>query len=144
MTGATVFTQTKNKVCDKKKSLKESLATRPRPGNGRMDGLTNTDLFVLCNGGILNSLALYLPMPQYTKEARKAGVVCSVSLYVCIDEQGKVCGATVCDGEAVLLEAAIRTAYAAKFRPQLFSGKPTSYSGILVMNFRDDAKKGSR
>jgi hypothetical protein len=67
-----------------------------------------------------------------------------VSLYVCIDELGKVCGATVCLGDPMLSEEAIRTAYAANFRPQLFSGKPTLYSGILDIKFTDDHKEASR
>jgi TonB family protein len=143
-TGSAAFTQTRNKVCETRKSLKESLATRPKPGKGRGDGLTHSDLFVLCNGGVLNSLALYLPTPHYPTKARKAGIVGSVSLYVCIDEEGKVCSASVCFGDPMLSAEAIRTAYAARFRPQLFSGKPTPYSGILHIKFWDDSKEASR
>jgi hypothetical protein len=43
----------------------------------------------------------------------------------------------------MLSEEAIRTAYAASFRPQLFSGKPTPYSGILDIRFTDDKREAS-
>ena len=142
--GSAAFTQTRNKVCEKRKSLKESLAARPRPGKARGDALSHIDLFVLCNGGVLNSLALYLPASHYPPKARKVGVGSRVSLYVCIDESGKVCGATVCSGDPMLLKEAIRTAYAARFRPQFSAGKPTPYSGILLIKFTGDHKEASR
>lgn len=127
--------QTIRRVCAKRMSVEESVAAvSKKRKRGRM---APADSLVLCNGGVLNHLALSKPDPEYPERAKAAGVSGTVSLRVCLDEEGKVYALAACRGHSLLLEAAVRAAYQARFKPVLMSGKPTKSNGILTYRFGD-------
>jgi TonB family protein len=114
-------------------SVAESVAAVSK---GHKRGRAPGDSLVLCNGGVLNHLALSKPDPVYPRRAKAAGISGHVSLRVCLDEAGRVYALAACAGHPVLLAAAVRAAYRARFKPVLRSGKLTKSDGILTYRFR--------
>ena len=83
------------------------------------------------NGGMLNSKAIYLPVPEVpTNEA--TGVVL---VAIIVDEQGSVVEARAVSGPSVLHAAAVNAARLARFTPTLLMGEPVKVSGTLSYNF---------
>ena len=125
--------QTVERVCARRMSVAESVAlvTKKR----RKAPMPPADSLGLCNGGVLNHLAVSKPDPVYPARAKAAGVSGTVSLRVCLDEEGKVYALAACNGHPLLLAAAVRAAYRARFKPVLQSGQPTKSNGILTYRF---------
>ena len=72
------------------------------------------------------------PYPPIAKQARQAGVV---AVQIVVDEQGRVVSAKASSGPPLLLLAAERAAYQARFTPTLLSGQPVKISGVITYNF---------
>jgi TonB family protein len=125
--------QTVERLCARRMSVEESVAavSKRREQGRRAPGQS----LALCNGGVLNSLAVSRPEPEYPARARAAGVSGTVSLRVCLDEEGKVYALAACRGHRLLLAAAVRAAYRSRFRPVLSGGRPTRSNGILTYRF---------
>jgi TonB family protein len=87
------------------------------------------------SGGVLNSKAISLPVPDYPAEAKAAGAEGVVVIQVMIDEQGNVAEARAISGPKMLQEVSLNAARQAKFSPTLLSGEPVKVSGVLVFNF---------
>ena len=83
------------------------------------------------SGGVLNSKAIYLPMPEVP--AGDAGGVVIVAILV--DEQGSVAEARAISGPAHLQQAAVNAARLARFSPTLLLGEPVKVNGTLNYNF---------
>jgi outer membrane biosynthesis protein TonB len=83
------------------------------------------------SGGMLNSKALYLPVPEVP--SGEAGGVVLVAIVV--DEQGAVVEARATSGPAHLRAAAVNAARLAKFSPTMLMGEPVKVSGTLRYNF---------
>ena len=130
---ATASAQIVERVCGKRMSVAESVAVVSK--KRKKERLAAKDSFVLCNGGIIDRMALYKPEPLYPEKAKAAGISGTVSLRVCLDEEGKVYALAVCSGHSLLRSAAVRAAYQARFKPVLLSGKPTKSNGILTYKF---------
>ena len=83
------------------------------------------------NGGMLNSKAIYLPMPE-VPSGEAAGVVL---VGVLVDEQGAVIEARPISGPPALQAAAVNAARLARFSPTMLMGEPVRVSGTLSYNF---------
>jgi len=84
------------------------------------------------SGGMLNSKAIYLPMPEMPAGAEASGVVL---VAVIVDEQGTVTEARAVSGPPHLHQAAVAAARMARFSPTLLMGEPVRVSGTLSYNF---------
>ena len=82
-------------------------------------------------GGMLNSRAIYLPLPD-APSGDASGVVL---VAVVVDEQGSVVEARAVSGPAHLHTAAVSAARLARFTPTLLMGEPVRVSGTLSYNF---------
>ena len=82
-------------------------------------------------GGMLNSKAIYLPVPE-VPAGEASGVVLVAIL---IDEAGTVIEARAVSGPANLHAAAVNAAKLARFTPTLLMGEPVRVSGTLSYNF---------
>jgi TonB family protein len=87
------------------------------------------------SGGVLNTKAISLPVPDYPAEAKAAGAEGVVVVQVVIDEQGNVTDARAISGPKMLHEVSLTAARQAKFTPTLLSGEPVKVTGVLVFNF---------
>ncbi|HEX6624386.1 MAG TPA: energy transducer TonB [Pyrinomonadaceae bacterium] len=84
---------------------------------------------------VLTGKAISKPAPPYppiAKQARQAGIV---AVQIVVDEQGRVVSAKASSGPPLLLLAAERAAYQARFTPTLLSGQPVKISGVITYNF---------
>ena len=82
-------------------------------------------------GGMLNSKAIYLPMPE-VPAGEASGVVL---VQVLVDEQGSVTEARAISGPQHLHAAAVNAARLARFSPTLLMGEAVRVSGTLSYNF---------
>lgn len=87
------------------------------------------------SGGILNSKALQLPIPNYPAAAGAVRAEGSVNVQVTIDEAGNVISATAVSGHPLLQAAAVAAARQAKFSPTVGDGPRVKVTGIIVYNF---------
>ena len=80
--------------------------------------------------------SLSKPQPEYPPRAREAGARGAVVLRITIDEEGRVVEALPlgCSVKA-LVEAAVRAARLATFKPTMVSGKPVEVRGIMFYRF---------
>ena len=83
------------------------------------------------NGGVLNSKAIYMPVPE-VPSGEATGVVL---VAVLVDEQGTVIEARAVSGPPHLHAAAVNAARLARFSPTLLMGEPVRVSGTLSYNF---------
>ena len=86
-------------------------------------------------GGVLNGVAISLPVPEYPKAARKAHAAGIVSVQILIDEQGYVISAEALDGPSSLRDAAVQAAWKARFTPTRLMGQPVKVNGRILYNF---------
>ena len=82
-------------------------------------------------GGMLNSKAIYMPVPE-VPAGEASGVVL---VQVLVDEQGSVIDARPVSGPQHLHAAAVNAARLARFTPTLLMGEPVKVSGTLSYNF---------
>lgn len=83
------------------------------------------------NGGVLNSKAIYMPVPE-VPSGEATGVVL---VAVLVDEQGTVIEARAVSGPQHLHAPAVNAARLARFSPTLLMGEPVRVSGTLSYNF---------
>lgn len=82
-------------------------------------------------GGLMNSKAIYLPLPEVPAGAATGAVL----VRVLIDEQGIVVDANAVSGPHRLQMAAVNAARLARFTPTLLEGEPVSVIGTLSYSF---------
>lgn len=87
------------------------------------------------SGGVLNSKAVQLPIPDYPAAAAAVGAEGAVNVRVTIDESGNVISATAVSGHPLLQSAAVAAARQAKFSPTVGDGPRVKVTGIIVYNF---------
>jgi TonB family protein len=85
--------------------------------------------------GIVNGIAISLPMPEYPRAAKAVRAEGTVHVQVTIDEEGNVISARAVAGHPLLQVTAVKAAREAKFRPTLLSGTPVKVTGIITYNF---------
>ena len=88
-------------------------------------------------GGILNSKALNLPVPEYPAEARRVHAFGQVQVKVIVDEAGKVISAEAVFGPESLRQAAVDAAKRARFAPTVVGGVTVKVVGILTYDFKE-------
>lgn len=84
---------------------------------------------------VLNGEALSLPKPGYPPIARQARVQGTVVIQVLINESGEVVSAKVVSGNPMLVSAAQRAAYGARFSATILNDQPVKVSGVITYNF---------
>jgi TonB family protein len=87
------------------------------------------------SGGILNSRAAQLPIPDYPAAASAVKAEGAVNVRVVVDEAGNVISAQAISGHPLLQAAAVTAAREAKFAPTRLNGSPVKITGIIVYNF---------
>jgi TonB family protein len=85
-------------------------------------------------GGLLNGKAISKPQPLYPAAAKRQRISGTVTVFVSLDETGRVVEAHPC-GHPLLSESSLRAAYSARFSPTLLDGKPVKVSGVIVYKF---------
>lgn len=94
----------------------------------------------ICTGGVVNKTATFFPTPEYPKKAKKDGLEGTVIIMVIIDEEGKVSKADFCSGNPVFKKVSLKTAKKARFNPTTLSGQRVKVSGVIIYNFKLQAK----
>ncbi|MGI8542138.1 MAG: TonB family protein [Aridibacter sp.] len=87
-------------------------------------------------GDVCNSLATYLPVPNFSDEAKMNVLASSINVKVWIDEQGSVTKAKALSEYPNLNSEAEKEALKAKFKITKRSGIPVKFNCIIVFNFR--------
>ncbi len=90
---------------------------------------------ILSSKGAENRLAHTIP-PQYPVEARAAGADGTVVLKAVVDENGKVEGLRLVEGNAVLATAAIQAVKQWRYRPYVRDGKAQSFQTVVIVDFQ--------
>lgn len=84
-------------------------------------------------GGVLNSLATTLPVPEVPTEAKAEKG--TVTIEVLVNEKGDVVASSAVSGPQPLWAAAAAAARKARFDPPLKDGKPVKVAGVLTFDF---------
>ncbi len=87
------------------------------------------------SGGVLNGIAVSLPLPRYPDAAKRLRQSGLVTVEVVIDETGKVISAQASSGPAALRGAAVQAALMARFSPTKLSGQPVKVAGLINYKF---------
>jgi TonB family protein len=88
-----------------------------------------------CFKGVLNSVALYLPLLAYPPQAARRGIGGKVRIRVFVDEKGAVYYASVVDGPSSLRKVSLQSARESRFAPFTKDEKPIKCAGLLVYTF---------
>jgi hypothetical protein len=108
----------------------ETAAANPPNTTGQTPGQQNPRKPPV-NGGVLNSKAIYMPVPE-VPPGEATGVVL---VAVLVDEQGSVIEARAVSGPQHLHALAVNAARLARFAPTLLMGEPVRVTGTLSYNF---------
>lgn len=87
------------------------------------------------SGGILNTKAVQLPIPDYPAAASAVKAEGAVNVRVVVDEAGNVISAQAISGHPLLQGAAVAAAREAKFSPTRLNDSPVKITGVIVYNF---------
>lgn len=84
---------------------------------------------------VLVGKALAKPAPPYPPIAKQARQQGTVAVQIVVDEQGRVVSAKAASGPPLLLLAAERAAYQARFTPTVLNGQSVKITGVITYNF---------
>jgi TonB family protein len=102
----------------------------------QFEGLFSSGLPFVPLAEVLNGRALFLPKPDYPREARELNLDGTVVVQVEIDEKGNVTAAKdLCQGPPYLSESSTKAAFQARFSPTTVGGNPVKVKGVIVYNF---------
>ncbi|HET9479352.1 MAG TPA: energy transducer TonB [Pyrinomonadaceae bacterium] len=87
---------------------------------------------------VLNSEALYLPVPAYPILARQTRTQGTVIVQVLISEDGNVVSAKATSGHPFLVPEAEKAAMRARFSPTMLNDQKVKVSGVITYNFKLD------
>jgi TonB family protein len=87
------------------------------------------------SAGVLDGRALLKPLPVYPALAGAGPASGNITVYIVVDETGKVIEAQAISGHPLLRQAAVRAAYQAEFTPVLVAGQPVAVFGSLTYDF---------
>jgi|CXWL01.1.fsa_nt_gi protein TonB len=85
--------------------------------------------------GVVNSIAVSLPLPAIPAAAKVANAAGTVSVQVLVDENGNVISANAVSGNILLRAASEAAARNARFTPAKLSGTPIKISGVINYHF---------
>ncbi len=103
------------------------LSSAPLPGE-------NTAI-ILSSQGAQKRLA-YSVAAKYPVEARSEGADGTVVLKAVVDENGKVGGLRLVEGNAMLATAAIQAVKQWRYRPYVRDGKPQAFQTVVIVDFQ--------
>ena len=119
-----------NKASDKlANSKKDAAATTP--SDTQLPG--ENSAIILSSKGAEKRLAHSVP-PKYPVEARSAQG--TVVLKAVVDENGKVEGLRLVEGNATLATAAIQAVKQWRYRPYLRDGKAQAFQTVVIVDFQ--------
>lgn len=84
---------------------------------------------------LVKGKAISLPQPRYPDEARQGRMMGTVVVWFVVDETGKVVQASGRCADPLLVKVSLEAAYKSRFKPTLFSGKPSKATGYITYNF---------
>ncbi len=82
--------------------------------------------------GVLNHLAISLPIPLYPSAAKAVNASGVVTVQVTIAKNGRVFSAEAVSGHPLLRAAAEQAARQAEFKPTVFYDRAVRVSGVIV------------
>jgi hypothetical protein len=103
--------------------------------SARPSGSTQAEPAEMVDVGIVNGKALSLPKPAVPGTALTARASGQVSVFVTIDEEGKVVAARAISGHPLLRESSEKAALKARFKPVVIAGQVVKVTGVIVYNF---------
>jgi TonB family protein len=108
----------------------------PGVGPGCCGGFSGKGVYSI-GAGVSKPVALYMPDPEYSEEARKAKFQGTVALYVEIDERGATRNIRIVQPLGLGLDQkAIEAVSKWRFKPGLKDGKPVAVGANIEINFR--------
>jgi len=117
-----------NKPNDSKKD-----AATAASSNAELPG--ESSAIILSSKGAEKRLAHSVP-PKYPAEARSGGADGTVVLKAVVDENGKVEGVRLVEGDATLAAAAIQAVKQWRYRPYLRNGKSQPFQTVVIVDFQ--------
>lgn len=94
-----------------------------------------SSVIILSSKGAEKRLAHSVP-PKYPAEARSVGGDGTVVLKAVVDENGKVEGLRLVEGDAILATAAIQAVKQWHYRPYLRNGKAQPFQTVVIVDFQ--------
>lgn len=85
--------------------------------------------------GLLVGKIANLPRPEYSAQARQAGISGSVLFKVALDETGKVIAVKPLCGHPLLVKGAETSVRQAQYKPTIVAGQKVKVTGIVIYNF---------
>jgi TonB family protein len=132
-----------NKLSETK--LSETKPSETKPSDSKKDATVATSsraelpgesgAIVLSSKGAENRLA-YSVAPKYPVEARSGGAEGTVVLKEVVDENGKVEGVRLVEGNALLATAAINAVKQWRYRPYVRDGKAQPFQTVVLVDFQ--------
>ncbi len=110
---------------------------RADPGAGAAtEVVTSTDETVPVVGGALIGKEIELPKPEYTAEARSAGLTGVVTVAVRVNQKGRVISARALNGDLLLRTAAVNAARKATFSSERLAREGQIVTGTISYTFK--------
>jgi protein TonB len=94
-----------------------------------------TSAIILSSKGAEKRLAHSVP-PKYPSDARSDGAEGTVVLKEVVDEDGKVAGVRLVEGNAALATAAMQAVKQWRYRPYVRDGKAQAFQTVVIVDFQ--------
>jgi protein TonB len=114
-------------------SKKDAATAASSSSNAELPG--ESSAIILSSKGAEKRLAHSVP-PKYPAEARSVGADGTVVLKAVVDENGKVEGLRLVEGDAILATAAIQAVKQWRYRPYLRNGKAQPFQTVVIVDFQ--------
>ncbi len=114
-------------------SKKDTAPAASSSSNAELPG--ESSAIILSSKGAEKRLARSVP-PKYPAEARSVGADGTVVLKAVVDENGKVEGLRLVEGDAILATAAIQAVKQWRYRPYLRNGKAQPFQTVVIVDFQ--------
>jgi TonB family protein len=132
-TGPVVTKPEVNKPSDSKPSDSKKDAAAATSSDAQLPG--ENSAIILSSKGAEKRLAHSVP-PKYPVEARSGDAQGTVVLKEVVDENGKVEGLRLVEGNAVLAPAAIQAVKQWRYRPYVRDGKAQPFQTVVIVDFQ--------
>lgn len=122
-----------NKLSDSKPSVSKKDAAAATSSDAQLPG--ENSAIILSSKGAEKRLAHSVP-PKYPVEARSGEAQGTVVLKEVVDENGKVEGVRLVEGNATLATAAIQAVKQWRYRPYVRDGKAQPFQTVVIVDFQ--------
>jgi len=126
------------KVDASKLSESKKDAASATPSNIELPG--ESTAIILSSKGAEKRLMRSVP-PKYPAEARSGGADGTVVLKAVVNENGKVDGVRLVEGDATLATAAIQAVKQWRYRPYLRNGKALPFQTVVIVDFQQTPER---